>query len=150
MYGKPGEIDRIAGANNDEIGQHHETDNAQGIADVLEKRHNELGLRRQVSTEGNHIGGANTDQRLVEKLGSCRQAFRIAIDDLAIVIDPADSTETQGYRQHHPDKTIFKIGPQQRGNPDRHQNKRAAHGRRTGLREVRLRTIAAHRLTDLV
>ena len=33
---------------------------------------------------------------------------------------------------------------------DRHQDQRAAHGRRAGLGEVRLRPVVAHRLADLV
>src|SRR6185295_12489954 len=47
-------------------------------------------------------------------------------------------------------QAVRQVAPQQRGEADRHQDQRAAHGRRAGLGEVRARALLAHRLADLV
>ena len=47
-------------------------------------------------------------------------------------------------------EAVRKIGPQQGAHQRRDQNERAAHGRRARLRQVRLGTVVAHDLPDLV
>ena len=47
-------------------------------------------------------------------------------------------------------KRLRQVAPEQRRDRDRHQDQRAAHGRRAGLGQVRLRAVVAHRLADLV
>ena len=43
-----GQVDRVAGADDHEIGHDDEAERAERIGDLLEERHDELGLRRQV------------------------------------------------------------------------------------------------------
>ncbi len=71
------------------------------------------------------------------------------MDDLAVVVDPADRAEADRHQQGHPDEAVREVAPQQRRHGDRDQDQRAAHRRRAGLDEVRLRPVVAHRLADL-
>ena len=71
------------------------------------------------------------------------------MDDLPVIVDPADRAETDRHQQRHPHEAVREIAPQQRGHRDRHQDQRAAHRRRARLHEVRLRPVVAHGLADL-
>eukprot|EP01022_Parablepharisma_sp_SALTPOND_P026954 TRINITY_DN652_c1_g3_i1.p2 TRINITY_DN652_c1_g3~~TRINITY_DN652_c1_g3_i1.p2 ORF type:complete len:1102 (+),score=458.93 TRINITY_DN652_c1_g3_i1:51019-54324(+) len=166
-----GQVDSIAGADDDEIGQGDETPHAQRIADGLEEGHDQVGLGRQVQAEAGthprheqvehlHVAhfrdregqverGHQADQRLPEILLARAHALRVAIDHLAVVIDPADGAEAERDDQHDPDETVGQVGPQQRGNANADQDQHAAHGRGAGLDQVGLGTVGAHRLADL-
>ena len=152
--------------------QRDEAPHAERIADGLEERHDQVGLRRQRRLEA---ALHPRDEQLHEaarcraprprtrgrrrrrapitdchdELRARRQALRIAVDDLAVVVDPADRAEAQRHQQHDPDEAVVEVAPQQRRDRDRHQDQRAAHRRRAGLDEMRLRTVVAHRLADL-
>ena len=145
-----GQVDRVAGADDDEIGQRDEADDAQRIGNALEEGHDQLGLRRRSRREGEKERGADADHRLPEILPARRQALRIAIDHLAPVVVPADGAEAQGDDQHHPDVAVGQVAPQQRRDADGDQDQRAAHGRRAGLDQMGLRPVVAHRLADLL
>jgi hypothetical protein len=75
---------------------------------------------------------------------------RIADDELEVIVPEPDQAEGDGDQQHHPHKTIREISPQQRRRDDRRKNQRTAHRRRACLAQVRLRTVGAHALADLV
>ncbi len=145
-----GQVHRIAAADDDEIGQHDEADGAQRQRQILEERHDEFGLGRHRRRIEQVDGDAEADQRLPEIFLARRQAFRVAVHDLAPVIDPADDAEAQRRHQHHPDESVAEVCPQQRGDGDGDQDQRAAHGRRAGLDQMRLRTVVTHGLADLV
>ena len=169
--GAVGEVDRIAGADDHEIGEDDESEHAQRIGDRLEERHDQIGPLRQIDIEAGSkplhrqrkhfcIGGCRhgkgkvdrsrqPDQRLPEILGTGRQTLRIAVDHLAVIIDPADRAKTERYQQHRPDEAVAQIRPQQRGKADADQNQRAAHCRRARLGQMGLRPVGTHRLADL-
>ena len=167
-----GQVDRIGRTDDDKKAQRDEPEHTQRIGDIFEEGHDQVGLVRQVHLQaalhplheqfdqlgvrGRRHGeseidrGGKADQRLPEKFRARRQALRVAVHHLAIVIDPADGAKTEGHHQHRPDKAIAKVGPQQRCDQHRDQHQRAAHGRRAGLGEVRFWTVIAHRLAYLV
>ena len=66
----------------------------------------------------------------------------------AVIIDPADDTKADGRDQTGPHVAVGEIAPEQCGHRHRRQNQRAAHGRRTGFDQMRLRAVIAYRLTD--
>ena len=52
-------------------------------------------------------------------------------------------------KQHHPNKAVAEIHPQNRGYPDGNQDKNAAHGRGSFLDQMTLRSVLTNGLTDL-
>ena len=145
-----GQIHRVAGADDHEVGHDDEAERAERIGDVLEERHDEFGLCRQVGVESDDKRGDDADQRLPRELGSCRQPLRIAPHHFAVVIDPAHGTEAERHHQHHPHGAVLEVSPQQRRHHNRDQDQCAAHGRRAGFGQMRLRAVVAHGLADLV
>ncbi len=132
-----GEVHGIARSDDHEVRQQHEAEHAERIGDVLEERHDQVGARRQVDVEaageplphqhpdlvGRRRGdrereierGGQADHRLPEVLLPRAHALRIAMDDLAVVVDPADPAETERHDQRHPHEAVGEVGPQQRG-----------------------------------
>jgi hypothetical protein len=100
--------------------------------------------------ERDETGGGHADQRLPEELDPRRHALRVPLDHLPVVVHPADRSEREHHPHHDPHEPVARIGPQGDRDRDRSQDKRAAHGRRSRLDEMRLRTVVAHRLPDLV
>ena len=145
-----GQVHRVAGADDHEIRHDDETERAERVRHLLEERHDELGLRRQVGIESEEYGRGEADHRLPEKLGLRRQPLGIARHHLAIIVHPADRAEAERHPQHDPDQPVLQVGPQQHGDDDSRQDQRPAHGGRAGLAEVRLRAVVAHRLADFV
>ncbi|MCY1441599.1 hypothetical protein D9M71_579190 [compost metagenome] len=84
-----------------------------------------------------------------EILPAAWQPTGVFLDDLAVVIDPANGAEQQGNDQHHPDVTVAQVGPQQGADADGREDQRTTHRRGTGLGQMRLRTIIAHGLANL-
>ena len=72
------------------------------------------------------------------------------MNDFSIVVDPADHAKAERRQQHDPDIVIAQISPQQGGDGDGDENKRAAHGWRTGFDQMGLRAVVAYRLSDLI
>ncbi|KAI3478036.1 hypothetical protein L1887_60088 [Cichorium endivia] len=143
-----GQVDRIARADDDEVGQDHEA-HAQGNGDVLEHRHDQGGFH---AGRGGHVEEdrrAEAEHRLPEVFPAARQATGVLLDDLAVVVDPADGAEQQGDDEHHPDVAVAQVGPEQRAHADGGEDQRTAHGRGAGLGQVRLRAVVAHGLADL-
>ena len=68
------------------------------------------------------------------------------LGDLEIVVVEADRAEAERHQQHHPDIDAAEVGPQQRRADDARQDHQAAHRRRAGLLEMRLRSVGADRL----
>ncbi|MCY1174372.1 hypothetical protein D9M73_145720 [compost metagenome] len=142
-----GKVDRVARADDDEVSQHDEAD-AQRNGDILDERQDQRGFdagRRGLVQEDR---SRQAEHRLPEILPAARQTAGVLLDHLAVVVDPADRAEQQGHRQHHPHVAVGEIGPQQGADGDGGQDQRATHGRRALLRQVRLRTVVAHRLAD--
>ena len=106
--------------------------------------------RRALRQPAEVAGSGQAEHRLPEQLRLRRQALRILVHHLAVVVDPADGAEGERDEQHHPEETVRQVAPEQRGDADREQDQRAAHGRRSRLGEVRLRAVVAHCLADLV
>ncbi len=166
-----GEIDRIARADNHQIRQHDEAPHAERIADRLDERQQQIGARRQAhrqtaahprheQVEHAHVArfryaerqihrSKQTDDRLPEILFARRHPARVFVDHLAVIVDPADHAEAERDEHHDPDETVGQIGPQQRRHGNAEQNQHAAHSRRTGFDEVRLRTVFTNGLADL-
>ena len=89
-----GEIHGIARAHDHEIGHRDETKRAQRIANLLEKGHDEHGLRRQVGVQGQVRSRHQPHHRLPEKLGSRRKALGVTSHHLAKIVDPSDRPKT--------------------------------------------------------
>jgi hypothetical protein len=145
-----GQVDGIAGTHDDQIAEEDEADDAQRIGDGLEKGNDQLQLCRPGSRQPEIDRHQQTDRRLPEILPARRQAARVTLDHLLPIVVPTDAAETDGDDHHHPHIAIAEVAPQQRGNDDGDQDQRAAHGRRSRLDQVRLRTILTHRLADLL
>jgi len=143
-----GQVHRVAGADDNEVGQHHEAD-TQWNAGVLEHRDDQGGFhcawRRGVQEDR----CAQAEHRLPEILPAAWQPLGVFLDHFAVVIDPADGAEQQGHQQHHPDVAVVQVGPQQGADADGRQDQRAAHCRGAGLGQVRLRAVITNRLTNL-
>jgi len=99
--------------------------------------------------EGEIHRGKETNHGLPEILFARRHAARVLVDDLAVVVDPADHAIAKGDENHDPDKAIGEVGPQQRGHGNAEQNQHAAHGRRARFHQMRLRTVLTDSLADL-
>ncbi len=65
---------------------------------------------------------------------------------LEIIVVEADRAEAERHQQRRDHVDVGKIGPEQRGADDAGKDHQAAHGRRAGLLEMRLRTVGADRL----
>ncbi len=165
-----GQVHRVAGADDHQVRQQDETEYAKRVRDVLEERHQQIGARRQVDVEPlrdplmhqvpDAIGRwcrdrkreverrCQPDRRLPRVFFARAHAFRVSVHDLPIVVDPSDQPEAERDDQRDPDEAVRQIGPQQRRDTDRDQNQRAAHRRRAGLGQMRLRAILPHRLAD--
>src|SRR3546814_3582246 len=72
-----------------------------------------------------------------------KTAYEMRISDWSSDVCSSDLQ----HPQHHPDVTISQIAPQQAGKHYRDQDQCAAHGRRSRLAQVRLRAVAADRLS---
>ena len=142
------EVDRIAGADDDEISEDDKSHCTQRNANMFEERYDQLGLRGQMRGVGDKQRRSQPDQRLPEILGLGRQALGIAMHNFPVVVHPAHRAKPEGSEQHHPDIMVGQIRPQQGGNGNGHQDQRAAHGRCARLDQMALRTVVAYCLAD--
>ena len=145
-----GQIDCVRGANDDEVGQDHEADDPQWVSHCFEEGNDQFELSRQRCRHAQIDGDDDTDHRLPEIFPARGQAFRVAVDHLLPIVDPANGTEADGHDQHHPHVAVGEVGPQQRGDGDGDQNQHAAHGRRSGFGEMGLRPVSTHCLADFL
>ena len=99
-----------------------------------------------VQAERRAQGGDRLRQILVAR----RKPLGIADDQLQIVVVEADAAEGERECDEDPDEAAGQVRPQQRREHHRHQDETAAHGGRTGFLQMRLRTVGAHALADLV
>ena len=166
-----GQVDGVTRTHNDQIGQGDKTPDPQRIADFLEERQQQPGLRWQIDVEpGLHPfekqlqhadvgifrdaehqvqGSHQADDGLPEVLFPGTHALGVLVHDFAPVIDPTDGTKTQGDYQDDPDEAVRPVKPQQGGNRDAQQHQHATHGRGAALAVVRLHAIVTDRLPDL-
>ena len=143
-----GQVHGVARSHNHQVGQ-QDVGRAEVNDDVLEQRHDERGVGRAfgaVIKEQRHRQAAN---RLPEKLGPGADTARVLVDDFLVVVHPADGAEGGGGEQHRQHEAVGQVGPQQGGGGDGDEDHRPAHGRGTGLGEMRLRTVLTHRLSQL-
>ena len=146
-----GQVHRVRGADDDEVGEHDKADRAERIGDELEERHDQGIQRRDALREPAEIAGRRQpEHRLPDELRLRRQSLGVAVHDLAVVVDPADGAEAERHQQHYPDEAVAQVAPQQRGDGDRQQDQRPAHSGRARLGQVRLGAVVAHRLADFV
>ncbi len=149
-----GKVHRIGEPDDHEIGHHHEKQTHRQH-DVLEQRHVQRGLGdRQIADRMwraviKENCCAETEHRLPEILPAAGQPTAVLQHQLAVVVVETDRTKRQHHRQHHPYIAVLQVGPQQGGDADREQDHHAAHGRRTGLHQMRLRAITAYDLAGL-
>ena len=115
----------------------------------LEQRDVERGRRRRVGGVVQEQAGGQAEDRLQQVLPARLHAVRVALDDLDPVVVPADRAERDHHRQHQPHVAVAQVAPQQHRGEHGEQDQRAAHGRRAGLGEVRLRAVLADRLAAL-
>ena len=144
-----GQVDGVAHANDDEVGHHHVT-HSQGNGDRLEKGHDQVRLGWQFRAQVEEQGRRQPEQRLPSVLGPGRQAVGALALNLEVVVHPANAAKGQGDQQHRPYIAVAKLAPHQGGEENDDQDQRAAHGRGAGLAEMAFRTVAAHRLANLV
>jgi hypothetical protein len=145
-----GQIDRVAGADNHEIGQRDETDDAERIGNGLEEGDDQLRLGAGLGRVGEEQRGAEAEHRLPEIFPAGRQALRVAVNHLLPVVVPADDAEAERDDEHGPHILVAEIAPEQRGETDGNEDQDAAHGRRAGFDEMGLRAVVAYRLADLL
>ncbi len=108
-----------------------------------------LGIGRDVSAPEEESSNRERCQGLQGVLPARRESFAVLVLELAPVIDETDRAEARGHEQHGPDIAVGQVGPQQGRDHERNQDQGAAHGRRAGLAQVRLRTQFADGLADL-
>jgi hypothetical protein len=166
-----GEVHRVARADDHQVGEDHEAEHAQRVADLLEEGHQQAGLGRQVDVEARAHPGEEQLQHaqleLSEMLNTrysaasrpitdCQKYFsreRMPSGSLLTTLRQS-STQPMAPKpivttQHDPDEAVRQVEPQQRGEGDGEQHQHAAHGGRAALGQVRLHAVAAHRLADL-
>ena len=98
-----GEIDRVAGPDNHEVGERDE-EPAEVEGHVLDDGNDELKLGRPLGggvEEGRPGQGDEGLQQVLQARGHAP-----APGELAVVVEPPDDAEPQGHRQHHPDETV--------------------------------------------
>jgi hypothetical protein len=117
--------------------------------EVLEERQIQRGLGRRLRRVEQEDRRGQPEQRLPGILVARDQALRILLRELEVVVPEADESERERDAEHHPHETVREIGPQQRAREDRDEDQHAAHRRRAGLGEMRLRAVVAHHLADL-
>ncbi len=145
-----GEVHRVGGADDDEVGQGDEADHAQGIGEGLEEGNDHFGLGRAGGGKPQIDGGRQTEDGLPEELPAGSQAVGVPVHHLLPVVVPAHGAEAQGHHQHHPDVAVGKVAPEQGRDADGDENEDAAHGGGAGLHQMGLGAVGAHRLADLL
>ena len=165
------EVDRIARADDHDVREGHESDDAEREGNVRHVRDEEADVLRDVEGEAHVVparegvrealarfdgkrqgeveGRDHADQGLPGELLARPHAFRIMIDDLAVVVDPADGTVAERHEEHDPDEPVREIRPEKGAGGDAGKDEGAAHRGGAVLRQVRLRTVRAHGLTEM-
>ena len=142
------QVDRVARTYDHKVGEYHKAD-TQRDAGILEDGQDQGGFHCAWRRDVQEDRCTQAEDRLPEILPAARQATGVFLDDLAVVVNPADGAEQQGHDQHDPHITVAQVSPQQGADGDGRQNQRAAHGRGAGFGQVRLRAVITHRLADL-
>jgi hypothetical protein len=145
------EVDRIRGAHQHHDGEQH-VKPAEIRDQILEEREDEPRVvqRRVVRREHHHRHAhAEPDEDLPAHLVARNEPMVGAPNDLEIVVGEADDTESCRRQDGDPDVRIRKIRPQQGGDDRRRQDQQSAHGRRSRLGAMRLRSFLPDDLPDL-
>ena len=140
-----GEIDRVARADDHEIGKGDE-EPAEVEGHVLDNRHDELQLGHALGGNVEEDRSGKPDQGLQEVLAA--RGHAAAPGELSVVVEPADAAEPKGHRQNHPHEAVREIRPQHGGHEDGEQDEDAAHGGGARLGMVRLGTVLANDLAE--
>ena len=130
-----GQVDRVGGTDDDEIGQHDEHQ-AKLWHHILEEGHHQLGLAvmgRGGIEEHSHGQG---DRRLPEVLPAGDQAVGILAHHLEVVVGKADGAVGTEHEQHQPDIGVVEAAPEQHRDEDGRNDHQAPHGRGALLAEV--------------
>ena len=81
--------------------------------DPARHRFRERAARRNGEREHQIKGRNQADHRLPGELFTGAHPFRIVIDHLAVVVDPAHGAVAECHEEHDPDKAVREVGPQQ-------------------------------------
>ena len=84
---------------------------------------------------------AQPEHRLPEIFPARDEAATVLLHQLLVVVDEADRAEGGVTHQHQPDVAGWQVRPQQGRDGNGGEDQRAAHGRRAGLGQVRLRAV---------
>ena len=169
-----GEVHRVAGADDHEVGQRDEAEHAERIADVLEERHASgrpwaagsgreaaTAPRRRTARSTRKLELSRNAERQVERGERCRSATarntsRASACPPGPCAPPCASRRPSRSRRSRASRPARsrRSGCVQSNHssvetPMRDQDQHAAHGRRAALDQVRLHAVAAHRLADL-
>jgi hypothetical protein len=103
--------------------------------------------KRRLAAPHDDDGGNPGDQELDGKPSLAGKAEMRLLGDLQIVVVEADRAEAERDKQHDPDIDACDRSAQSSDDhQDAAQDHQAAHGRRAGLLEMRLRAVGADRL----
>ena len=115
-----------------------------GKGDRASKR---AAMRRRRQRDLHHEeGGDGGDDELDAEPRLAGKALVALFRHLEIIVVKADGAKAERHHQHGDHIDVGQIGPKQRAAEDTGQNHQPAHGRRTGLLEMRLRPVGTDRL----
>src|SRR5262249_2135342 len=93
---------------------------------------------------------AAADEELAEELVASGDTLRVLPLDLEVVVQIPDDAVAGRHSAGRPYEDVAGIAPEDRGDEDRQQDERTAHGGRAALHAVRLRPLGANDLADLL
>src|ERR1700726_2270391 len=140
-----GQIDGIAGADNDESAEDHE-EPAEIQHYILEERDRKRRRRRVAAEPDQRVAGGERDHRFQRQAEAAGKAAGGLFRHLQIIVIEADEAEAERHREHDPDIGVERVGPQQGRDHEPRQDHQPAHGGRALLGEMRLRAVGADRL----
>ena len=141
-----GQVDRVAGADDDEGAEEHE-EPAEIEHHVLEEGNRQRSRGRVAAEPHQRVAGGERDHAFDQQPKLAGKAAMGLLGHLQIVVIEADKAEAERHREHDPDIGVERIGPQQRRDHEAGQDHQPAHRRRALLGdEVRCRAVGADRL----
>ena len=141
-----GEVDRIAGADDDEGAEQHESP-AEIDHQLLEERKHQRGRDRPLAEMRQRRDGDHRNQRLGQQARAAGKAGVALLGDLQIVVIKADQAEAQRHSEHDPDIRAGRVRPQQGRDQQAGKDHQPAHGGRAFLADqMGLRAVGADRL----
>ena len=141
-----GQVDRVAGADDDDEGEREVQPPGQDRAEGahLDEGNGQARIEQQVRmqqpappVDEEHRDHAQEDQRLPEELLAAGQALRVALGELQPVVGEPDQAVAEREHQRRPHQPVRQIGEEKGADQQRPEDQPAAHGRRAALLLVR-------------